>query len=188
MEPQKIWQYVSKRKWFFRWGGQTEAGRLQPALGWVGYLWGIGGLSKIQMHSRGILLFVLLFFMSCNGLLILGPTSKISVFCSRPRSLDWCLNIRESKWWTLLQASVLDTVIIQWNCAAACLPAPAEARCQGFSVSDGTAGWQTSGTWCSGRDQGSSSSRRRRGGGVAGTSKSVLRSAGVLGYVTVILL
>lgn len=65
------------------------------------------------------------------------------------------------------------------------VPALAEAGCQGFSVSDGTAGWQTSGTWRSGGDQGSRRRRRRRG--VAVTSKSVLCSAGVLAYVTVIL-
>lgn len=54
-------------------------------------------------------------------------------------------------------------------------------------MSDGTAGWQTSGTWRSGGDQGSRRRRRRREEGVAVTSKSVLRSAEVLSYVTVIL-
>lgn len=67
------------------------------------------------------------------------------------------------------------------------LSAPVEARCQGFSVSDGTAGWQTSSAWCSGGDQGSRSGRYMCWDGSAVTSKPVLRSAGVPGYVTVIL-
>lgn len=68
-------------------------------------------------------------------------------------------------------------------------PAPSvlvEARCQGFTVSDGTAGWQTSSTWRSGGDQGSGGGRQEEEG-AAVTSKSVHRSAGVLHYVTVIL-
>lgn len=60
-----------------------------------------------------------------------------------------------------------------------------EARCQGFSVSDGTAGWQTSARGAP--EEIRVAGRRREEVGVAVTSKSVLCSAGVLGYVTVIL-
>lgn len=52
-------------------------------------------------------------------------------------------------------------------------------------MSDGTAGWQTSARGAP--EEIRVAGRRREEVGVAVTSKSVLCSAGVLGYVTVIL-
>ncbi len=108
------------------------------------------------MHQREFALFVLLFF-SCHQFdnrPYFGASNKMSVRCSRSSRLVWCLNIKASKWWESLQVSVVDAVVICREYGAVThTHTHTPLLCQGFTVSDGTAGWQTSSTWRSGGGQ-----------------------------------